>query len=136
MNTSPAWKNEYALGIEDIDHQHQYFFLLIRRLQTLFAKESEPRFISNLIDELVKYAVFHFKSEENIMEYRAYPHLVEHRIKHIRLIEELNVEKIRYDCGTTDSAAFVAFLVRWLISHTTTEDAKFGDYIRALRQKD
>ncbi|MDH4321618.1 MAG: hemerythrin family protein [Desulfobulbaceae bacterium] len=133
--TTPAWKNEYAVGIEDIDHQHQYFFLLIQRLQNLFAKGSEPRFISNLIDELVKYAVFHFKSEENIMEYRAYPHLMEHRIKHIRLIEELNIEKIRYDCGTTDSVALVAFLERWFTSHTTTEDAKFGNFVRELCQK-
>ncbi len=124
------WDDSYLIGIEEIDHQHKYFFLLISRLDRMNRGKDKDQFITGTVDELVKYAIFHFKSEENLMEFNGYPQLNDHKLLHINLIEELNNEKLRYENGIIPLDNIVKFIFKWLVIHTTHEDLKFGDFLR------
>jgi hemerythrin-like metal-binding protein len=124
------WDDSYSIDIEEIDHQHKYFFLLIGRLNELKENKEKEKLIPGVIDELVKYAVFHFKSEENLMAYNGYPALNGHKILHINLIEELSNNRLKYENDFISLDEFIKFIFKWLVTHTTKEDIKFGDFIR------
>ena len=56
------WKNEYSVGVAEIDHQHQFFVDLINRLNEELAEADDQEYKANLLKELVSYAKFHFIS--------------------------------------------------------------------------
>ena len=60
------WGKVFELAIEDVDLQHHYFLNLINRLEVIFKKYQSPEDRKRYIEELASYALFHFKSEENI----------------------------------------------------------------------
>ena len=130
--TSIKWNDKYSVRVPEIDYQHQFFFLLIERLERLLAQKCDKIHISNLLDELGKYAVFHFASEENRMLLTGYDDLATHKSGHLKLIQQFNVVKERYDYFDSDAEKIVPFLTEWLLNHTTSEDLKFGDYLRRI----
>ncbi len=126
------WEQKYSVGIPEIDLQHRFFFLLIERLDTLINQRCEKIHISNLMDELAKYAVFHFASEENRMLITQYDGLYLHKVSHLELIQQLNNVKVRFDFLNSGTETIVPFLTDWLINHTTLKDLEFGDYLRKI----
>ena len=119
------WEAAYDTGVEEIDLQHRYFMALINRLTAELASSSDPQYRQSLLNELAKYAAFHFASEENLMLKFAYPDLKRHRMLHIELIDRLSS---RMNAMTYEP--LFEFLVGWFVQHTTTEDHRIGEYLR------
>jgi hemerythrin len=117
------WKEEYATGVEEIDLQHRYFMGLINRLSSELDGCEDESYRKKLLNELVKYASFHFVSEENLMLKFAYPDLERHRKLHLDLIDKLSwqIQSKSYD-------ALFEFLVDWFIRHTLEEDKHIGEF--------
>lgn len=117
------WKEEYATGVEEIDLQHRYFMGLINRLSSELDGCEDESYRKKLLNELVKYASFHFVSEENMMIKFAYPDLERHRKLHLDLIDKLSwqIQSKFYD-------ALFEFLVDWFIRHTLEEDKHIGEF--------
>ena len=90
----PEWKVEYDTGVTEIDLQHRFFLALIKRLNTELAICTDLRYRERLLDELAKYAVFHFTSEENLMIKFGYPDFDRHHRLHLDLIDELDRKSV------------------------------------------
>lgn len=125
-----GWKNNYDLGIEDIDLQHRFFLNLINRLADELRMTTDSSRRAALIAELNAYARFHFVSEENMMAKANYPQLGEHRRHHLDLISELNSKEAMLQLDATDQRAadVIDFLVDWFLRHTTGEDRRFAEF--------
>lgn len=125
-----GWKQDYALGIEDIDFQHRCFLNLINRLADELTMTTEPRRRAALMAEVNAYAHFHFLSEENLMAKVGYPQLDEHRQRHRDLIGQLNAKEAMLQQQGTEERAdeVVEFLRDWFFRHTVGEDRLFADY--------
>lgn len=125
------WEAKYELGIESVDHQHHYFFDLIKRIADEFENlgDSDDKYL--LLKELNAYARFHFISEENLMRKYGYPKIEEHIRLHHELIESLNVVENRVqmnpDSNTED---IVKFLVNWFMEHSMNEDKCFANFLQ------
>jgi hemerythrin len=117
------WKEEYATGVEEIDLQHRYFMGLINRLSTELDGCVDEIYRKRLLNELVKYASFHFVSEENLMIKFAYPDIERHRMLHLDLIDKLS-----WQMQSKSYEALFEFLVDWFIRHTTEEDKHIGEF--------
>lgn len=124
------WHTEYCTGIKEIDLQHHYFLELINRLGIELDLSIDKLHQRSLLDELCKYAAFHFVSEENLMHKLNYPGLDDHRELHQKLISELAARCVRDSPGD-----LVRFLVSWFIHHTVEEDRHIGDYARMAAVK-
>ena len=124
------WKDEYNLGIQDIDFQHHYFLNLINRLSEELRMTTSQGRRSALIAELNAYARFHFISEENIMAAAGYPQLEQHRQHHLDLISKLNSREAMLQLDKSDERAddIVEFLMNWFLGHTVGEDRLFADF--------
>ena len=66
---------DHKIGIEEVDLQHQYFLDLIKRLSVILNSNVSAHLDTRLINEIIKYAEFHFQSEENLMVINDYPDL-------------------------------------------------------------
>lgn len=119
-----SWKADYATGIEEIDLQHRYFMSLINRLSSEFDGCEDESYRKKLLNELVKYASFHFVSEENLMIKFAYPDLERHRKLHLELIDKLS-----WQIQSKSYVALFEFLVDWFIRHTLEEDKRIGEFV-------
>jgi hemerythrin len=74
----------------------------------------------------VRYAQFHFLSEENLMMRHRYPGLEEHQKLHHELLGSLSTHMLR-----DNDEATITFLVNWFKAHTVQEDRKFCDFVQA-----
>jgi hemerythrin len=119
------WTAEYETGIAEIDLQHQYFMNLINRIADEVIHSQEVEYRKRLLDELGKYASFHFLSEENIMYKLGYPDRQQHYLLHRDLLDKLSAARVH-----EDEIRIVNFLHDWFQHHTLCEDKKIGAFTR------
>ena len=125
------WNNSYSVGNEEIDYEHKVFIKIIARFAEEIKEKNSYKFKRN-VDELIKYAEFHFVSEENRMFDSGYPDLLNHKKEHEDLLASLKLMEMKLytDKATVDE--FVSFLVNWFLDHTAKTDLKMANYLNKL----
>lgn len=126
MSLDPAkWARDYTTGNESVDLQHQYFAKLINRICADLHASNDTKYKKRLLDELVKYARFHFTSEENIAYSLGLEGLGRHHERHHELLDEIDTHIDDLLIGKYSTDDFVNFLVEWFYGHTVYEDTRF-----------
>ena len=130
MSLRLDWNSSYQTGVELIDLQHHYFLDLIHRMESELCCTDDPHYIMNLLTELVKYAQFHFVSEENFMYKIGYPELKNHRQQHFTLLDQLNGKLGLFKESLLPAEDVIDFLKQWFVEHTLKEDMKIALAVR------
>ncbi len=125
-----SWKDEYSLGIEKIDRQHQHLFEIINKINDRSDLSADMGLVSDTIKEMINYAKEHFRDEEILMERYGYPNLETHKKEHnyfVYTTADLAVNFIdhRNTCG--DEIA--EFLNIWLTNHILKTDMKYKELL-------
>lgn len=129
MNNRLTWKEEYNIGVEDIDRDHQRLFKIINRLFTFREEEDEKKSqwaCREGIKFFKEHAMKHFTDEENYMASIQYGGLKMHQHIHKGFREktlpalEKELEQTEYSSDAIDH--FLGVCAGWLIGHTLTED--------------
>ena len=126
------WKDEYALGIEEIDEQHKQLFEIADRIYALIQNNlvmDKYDGIVAIINELKEYTIYHFAAEEKYMESIGYKKIFSQKVAHnefLQKMEEIDLDKIdngqnAYLIETLD------FVVEWLGQHILREDKLITD---------
>lgn len=123
------WDEKYAIGVEEIDRQHMEFIKLLRRFNIGIQKGIPVAVQSRILQELVKYADYHFTSEENLMIFTRYPQLGFQQSEHSKLLNSLDRRVDGYKRAPDHAEQLSDFLYDWFVGHTQIEDRKFADYI-------
>ncbi|GAB6040848.1 bacteriohemerythrin [Endothiovibrio diazotrophicus] len=118
------WSDNFATGIEVVDLQHHYFVDTINRVAHALNESERPETRERLLLELVKYAEFHFLSEENVAEAMNAPLLAEHRERHREILAEIGRHVAEVEAGAISVDDFVVFLIEWFAGHTIHEDRR------------
>ena len=121
------WREEYSVGVEAIDKEHQRLFQIINKLFAFREEEKDSQWLGQ---EGIKYfkghAMKHFADEESYMESIGHPELERHRAIHQGFREhtlpalEEEMERTGYSAEALDH--FLGVCAGWLIGHTLTED--------------
>lgn len=127
MESQLAWRDEYNIGVDTIDREHQRLFKIISKL---FAFSDEDKKSQWACQEGIKYfkdhAVKHFAEEEKYMESIGYAGLEVHRHLHEgfrnKTLPALEKELEEMDYCTNSVDHFLGVCAGWLIGHTLTED--------------
>jgi hemerythrin len=125
------WDDKYLVGVEEIDRQHKEFMKLINRLQIVQKGGKGEPMAKRLLLELVKYADYHFVSEENLMLIIHYPEHEEQHREHDKLMKELDRRIVHYGRKAETLEELLEYLHRWFATHTTEEDRKIGEFVRS-----
>ena len=117
------WREEYAVGNDELDNQHKYLFRLGNDIQN-----AEIGNIKKYVMELYKYTREHFQQEEEHMKTILFPDLENHRSLHNKLLSDLNTVSEDFDQKSDSVEKFKAFFFTWLTDHILQQDKKYFDF--------
>ena len=124
MGIEFVWKDEYSVGVPNLDEQHQRMFSLGNHLQEVDLKNNQE-----VIFKLFKHTREHFKTEEDHMKEIGFPDLDYHRELHDKLITDLS----RIVEGRIDNQdklnEFIMFVYTWIMDHILNYDKKYFDFV-------
>jgi hemerythrin len=123
------WKDEYCIGIEEIDKQHMDFLKLINRYMVLFDSGAHIRLQDRVLLEILKYVEYHLVSEENLMIIYKYTNLANQQEEHDALIKAFKTKCAGMKEGSVNGRDIIRYLISWFLNHTQKEDRKFAEYI-------
>lgn len=124
-----VWDHKYELGHARIDAEHRIFLGLITDFQQAAAAGAGADKQWRILKEIVKYAEFHFLSEENIMEEYDYPDRAQHCQRHRLLLAEFEARCFEFRTGDLSAEAIFDLLFQWFALHTSTEDRKLVGFL-------
>ncbi|WP_352420072.1 bacteriohemerythrin [Proteiniborus sp.] len=129
------WKDNFSIGIEEIDRQHKRLFEIggeIYNLATLKDGQDHYDEIIALLNSLKDYTVYHFGFEESLMEKYNYDDIDKHKQQHDKFIEKL-VEIEAQDIDARQKKVILDildFIVNWISSHILGTDFKYKGIVR------
>jgi len=124
------WKDEYSLGIETIDEQHQKLFEIAGRayeiMKDQFSIDKYDDIIA-IIDELKEYAVYHFQSEEAYMQGIGYRKFLSHKVMHDDFVQKINQIDLRQvdENPEKNLLQVLDFIVAWIGEHILVQDKAY-----------
>jgi hemerythrin len=126
------WNDKYNLGFDMIDSQHQEIFRLFDKVDEKLAKREYENMVTDIVDFLDEYIIYHFSQEEEFQEFIEYPKFEEHKSYH----QKFRAEFERYKLSITgegppmNAIKGLNMLSDWLVEHILKEDYKLVKYIR------
>jgi hemerythrin-like metal-binding protein len=127
----PEWDPRLSVGYHYIDAQHAMLFHLIGQLRRALVSDEARKHLVAILDEVKKYATFHFASEENYMADIDYPERHRHAQLHTRMLVELADHVRRVEADPQHGELALRFVEDWLYHHVAHEDQKFAKYAKA-----
>ncbi len=76
------WDDKYSVGISIIDNEHKKLIGIMNKAIVLEQNSSNPKEITEVLNEMNKYAQTHFATEETYMVKFNYPDYEQHRKEH------------------------------------------------------
>jgi hemerythrin len=126
------WKEEYSVGIEKIDRQHQHLFEITNKLIAQAGSPEDSQLASETLTEMVNYAREHFSTEEKLMREYDYPELDSQRNQHDYFINTTAELAISFmDDSNTTGDEILEFLKLWLTTHILKYDMKYKAFFKA-----
>jgi methyl-accepting chemotaxis protein/hemerythrin len=125
------WRDNYAIGVADIDLQHQRLLFLLNKLNALIndGKISRKRLMLALLEDFNEYANHHFVAEEALMtaNLTADDFVRNHLAAHQAYWHKIPELTARYQAGDV-AAAFelVDYLNSWWMNHILGTDQTLG----------
>jgi len=128
------WDKKYEVGNVEIDSEHKVFVRIIQKIENATEMRKNHSYVERLIYELLKYADFHFYSEETVMMEMNYPDIAMHKKEHQKLLLKLRdmVSIVEHEDYSRPMIDLIQFLTDWFVNHTTTVDKKLADYLENL----
>ncbi|QOR35286.1 hemerythrin family protein [Clostridium sp. 'deep sea'] len=131
------WKNEYSVGVDVIDQQHQKLFEIGRKIHKLlvtYSGQDSFNTISNLIGELSNYTAYHFQTEEELFNKYNYPDTESHIKEHQYFIDYLNSLNLGViDDNQKDAIMdLLKFISKWIFRHINSTDFQYRDFFKEV----
>lgn len=132
MESKLVWKDEYNIGVDILDKEHQRLFKIINKLLVFSDEEKKSQWACQEGIKFFKdHAMNHFDEEEKYMESVNYEGLQTHKRIHQVFREETlptlekELEQMDYSANSVDH--FLGVCAGWLVGHTLMEDRAIVD---------
>jgi hemerythrin len=130
------WSPRLAVGVVEIDEQHQELFRRVNTLLEAMAAARAKDELARIIAFLTDYVTQHFGLEARLMEAHRYPGAAEHLGQHAHFVTEfkaLAAEQERLGPSGALAIKFNKLLCDWLRDHVATTDRKLGEFLATVR---
>jgi len=129
------WKNDFSVGIKELDDQHKSFFEIINRLGETAGRNKGVEFVGPVLQELKEYSRHHFTEEENWLKIIGFPELHYQKQQHAFFIAQVTDLQDKYSRGDGNiPISTLEFIRDWLLSHILESDKKYGIFMREVRE--
>lgn len=124
-----VWKNTFAVGIQEIDEEHQQLFECLDTIMLSLNTPASKAQAAEALERLDLYTRTHFRVEEALMRLFDYPDIDAHKREHAAFVAKLAELRARI-VDEDVSKAIAAFLTNWLVEHIKRADTAYVAYFR------
>ena len=130
--TFMQWDEAYAVGLADIDQQHQWLITTTNLLHDELAHSTPDRaFIAEVLEGLMDYTVNHFILEEALFQRCEYPAGDAHKRLHDKFSATLLGVLKDFEGGADIASGMRELMKNWLIQHILIADKAYAPYVQA-----
>jgi len=123
------WTKELSVGVQLFDNDHKELISLANRLHDSITVGSQQAVLLPVLNELLKYTIFHFGHEEGMMLMHNYPAYEQHKIEHDALVKKVQDYHDQVSAGKTSiSLSLIGFLKDWLVNHIMVSDMEYRTF--------
>jgi hemerythrin len=132
---SVTWKKEFAIGVSEIDRQHQEMFNRFARFLEAIDQGKGAKEVGDVLNFLKDYVIRHFKAEEELQRHFNYPHLEMHLAEHRSFEKQLS--ELDRQQGSADELVHLTrnVLIQWLIQHICKLDSDLAGFVNERRDE-
>jgi hemerythrin-like metal-binding protein len=128
----PEWSPEDAVGVPEIDREHEMAFDTLHRLHAAMLVGKGREFVRAVFPETVQVALDHFAHEEELMAAVQYPELRAHAAQHDEARRNVGAFAERFASGEiTMTIELTLFVAEWLKQHFRIYDRRLAEYLKA-----
>jgi hemerythrin-like metal-binding protein len=125
-----VWDDSFSVGIEELDKQHKQIVGVINRLIDEPKEGFDPDEVAKILDELTKFAHYHFKMEEQLLAEHGYPDLQAQQDEHKEFRVELaNLCMDSMKNHTIIPINVLLYLKEWWTDHILVKDMKYRPFL-------
>lgn len=136
------WSPKYDTGIDLIDRQHRSLCFMFNKINQAMEEGGAEKVANIAIPQMLKYAKYHFATEEKFMEEAGYEKLSDHIESHgvfKKKVGELqaNFEKSKEQEASSVSHAVqvVSFLWEWFVDHIQGTDMEYVSILKPIEKQ-
>ena len=124
------WRNEFKIGIEEVDFEHQELIELINDSYKEAKKEGSTMALIEYLGEIFAKISAHFALEEKEMRELKYDQYEDHKQDHEQLLDDIRDIMDEYEnISTLDEKEFGQRLTDWFVNHFSTKDARLHRFL-------
>jgi hemerythrin len=126
------WTQDWAVGVDQIDRQHQELFTRINALLAAMSQGKGREEVGKTVSFLESYIDTHFRAEEKLMASRAYPSIESHKALHAAFVKDFAT--LKQSLATPGDATALTLQVQrrvgdWLVNHIGKVDKVLGKFL-------
>jgi len=129
------WNDSFLTGIDRIDEQHKVLVNTLNEANARLAGNVTRELLEQITRDLLSYAIYHFETEETLMQEYGYAGLAtgdaeKHRQEHRSFSQQVVAlrEGLR-DGRLVTREELLSFLNNWLINHILYTDKQLGEFL-------
>jgi len=137
------WREEYKIGVELVDEQHQELFKrlgdFIQTVRSDQENSEKKKEVERTLNFMGEYVVTHFDAEEALQKRFNYPDFEELHQIHEDFKAEVAEFQEKYSADEYDDDFLLEFsgrLLTWLINHVASTDQDIGEHINSVKEKE
>jgi hemerythrin len=124
------WKDDFSVGVPDVDYEHQKLIALINDLHDAMSRDNSDVTVMDFLGEIYAHVAAHFALEEKIMRERNYDQYSDHKADHEALLDELRDIMDDYEENAFFSDDIFANAVgSWFSDHFRNRDARLHKHL-------
>ena len=124
------WRDEFKIGIEEVDFEHQELIELINDLYSETKKEDSAMAVMDCLEEIFAKISAHFALEEKVMRDLQYDQYEDHKEDHEVLLDSImNIMDEYANDNRLDEDEFADRLNDWFVRHFSTKDARMHSFL-------
>ena len=124
------WREEFSIGLPEVDHEHQELIAAINRLHGEMGGGASAAEVTDRLGEIESAISAHFALEEKSMAALRYDDYTAHKKDHESLLDEiLDIRDGVLETEQYDPAALGQALTRWFGEHFRTHDTRLHHWL-------
>lgn len=129
------WRDEFELGIDEVDHEHRQLVGLINELHNALAENNTSEQLQDFLGEVYARIAAHFALEEKVMRDINYDEYGQHKDDHELLLDGLRDIMDKYeDEQEYSDAEMASHLNSWFGNHFKSMDARLHRFLEKQDQ--
>jgi hemerythrin len=127
------WRDEFRIGIDEVDHEHR---LLIDLINAAHGRGAATAALEAALGDIHAVVTAHFALEEKDMRAHGYPGLGAHKADHEHLLDDIRDIMDDVAAGAyPGDAEFAARLGDWFTRHFRTHDVELHRFLAGRERR-